>query len=70
MDRLTNNTISITRLMPGDAIVLHYPAGLWVDEGYYQNIEKELKDKLGEDIRIIHIVDGVELSILRKESAE
>ena len=62
--------IDVTNIKPGDTIVLSYPDGLCMEFEMAQEIEKAIKSKLGDDVNILFIMGGAEMSILRKENAE
>ena len=71
MDKITGaSKIEVVNIKPGDTIVLSYPDNLWMESETAQEIERDIKSKLGEDVNVLFIMDGAEVSILRKEDAE
>ena len=71
MGKITGaSKIEITNIEPGDTIVLSYPDGLWMGHETAQEIERDIKSKLGDNVNVLFIMDGAEVSILRKEGSE
>ena len=71
MDKITDAPkIEITNIKPGDTIVLKYPNGVWMEPETAQEIERDIKSKLGKDVNVLFIMDGAEVSIFRKEGSK
>ena len=71
MDKTTDAPkIEIVNIKPGDTVVLRYAEGLFMERDTEEAIEKYIKSKLGEDVNILFIMDGAEVSIFRKEGSE
>ena len=62
--------IEVTNIKPGDTIVLRYAENLFMERGIAEAIEKDIKSKLGEDVNVLFILDGAEVSIFKKEDAK